>query len=1462
MSRSAPPTLFPSRKTGFWGWVARTLCVLFGSVGALPVALLALSNSAAFAELAARHTASLVERLLGVHATYTLKTSAWPLAVELQDVSIAATDGGSPALTADLVRLQPPLLDLLGGQLDAGDVLVDNARVRLVVDGQGQLSNVVLHLPKSDSGRDLPLRSLRLAGLDLDLVTPVGSLELRELLLDVQVNGPELGFSLRASRTKVQSEGPSRPSEPTKPTHDDVLCGLQLDGTFAGARVSLSHFAVSGWLDTDPTPDSGATCALPTLEPSAADRPKALPARLSASGLELSLEGTQLHSARGTTTIDVPLELLDRYWIPERLHPLTGPVQLTGDFAWTRGQFPVFRGSFHTGHLTLRRVTLARAAQADVVLEEGAIRLPRLYADYAEGKVTVDDVSLLLTDASLPLRSTKTLIVDVNFPGLMRDVHVTPNTIIGWDFPELHVENFSGTLIPLNLAGQVDGDTKNFLVFDKAFHRPDRQRRIGVQAAHIATKFIVHARSLEFANIDARFGQSRLLGDVQLGFDGHVGVNLLPTSRLDLADISPLVQLPIAGRGQVEARLERTPALAKLTGKLDIQDFMLFGFPLGRLQSDNVEFIPLHITAPRVTLDKGGSQFVLANTRLAFDAGASVVAEAKVVPSGVEIRDFLSLFSLDRDPRWQELAGTAQAQAELRYVFGGPEDRCGSGDLRVGGEVGLSRLELFGERYHSGRTAFTFHWFDPGASFLGFELKLPNFRLSKGTGDLLGSFTAQREGQIQGSVAAHHVPLSSMQALGPLAPNVTGELSGVGRLSGSLEAIAASFQGALTPVGVRGSALPASSLNVRLEPIVQKPRRAGTTQCGLPRPAPFDAATYEQDLPSGEFSVNGELFGGQVRLAPLRVSQQRARHVRGTVVLSGFSPTPLLAGLRPPDNAQHPELTLDGKLDLGDLPLAAPARTQASFALSSLRAHYGAFSVINEGETRLEVADGQARASKLALRARGPNGASALVDVQGSITDFETRPELAITLNLRPTPLAAFSSLVPQATRVEGTLGGSIALQGPLADPQVRGSIAVTEGGLLLRGNDEALRDLQLRLELEPEQIRLSRGHFRYGTGRVELEGEAPLSGLKLGEVRLALQGRGLVFAPTGGVRLVADADLNATWDPSAATAETPALPRVTGTVALDEASYSRPVKMSVSLTELAQRRQHTDVDAYQPENDLVRFDVVVHANQPLRLSNNLIDARLTTEDDPLRLVGTNQRFGLLGGLRVLPGGRLTLRRHEFEIQAGRVRFDDVTRISPAVDVTAVTQHHRYSAQLEQSALTLNAAQGNAAGDYRVTLRARGNADALQVDLSSDPPLSQEDIFLLLTLGLTRTELDQVQQAGGGGNVALEALGAITGADQAVTDAIGVVDEFRFGSAYSARTGRTEPTITLSKRLSDRLRALLTTGLSEAREVRSNVEVRLNSRVSVEGSYDNVNSLSSSSLGNLGADLRWRLRFE
>jgi translocation and assembly module TamB len=50
--------------------------------------------------------------------------------------------------------------------------------------------------------------------------------------------------------------------------------------------------------------------------------------------------------------------------------------------------------------------------------------------------------------------------------------------------------------------------------------------------------------------------------------------------------------------------------------------------------------------------------------------------------------------------------------------------------------------------------------------------------------------------------------------------------------------------------------------------------------------------------------------------------------------------------------------------------------------------------------------------------------------------------------------------------------------------------------------------------------------------------------------------------------------------------------------------------------------------------------------------------------------------------------------------------------------------------------------------------------------------------------------------------------------------------------------------------------------LSANRELRSNIEWKLKRGISLEGLYENVDDVSSSALGNVGADLRWRLEFD
>ncbi len=378
-----------------------------------------------------------------------------------------------------------------------------------------------------------------------------------------------------------------------------------------------------------------------------------------------------------------------------------------------------------------------------------------------------------------------------------------------------------------------------------------------------------------------------------------------------------------------------------------------------------------------------------------------------------------------------------------------------------------------------------------------------------------------------------------------------------------------------------------------------------------------------------------------------------------------------------------------------------------------------------------------------------------------------------------------------------------------------------------------------------------------------------PLRGPDAGAVSATITARGVKVPAAEGVNFTADADLEASYRPGGSGAGAArSLPDVKGTVSLTSFSYTRPI--ALNLSQLG-RGQRATVDAYDPADDVVKFAITLVSPRPLRFTNNLVDMELAVTDPGLVISGTNQRFGARGLLRIQPDSKLQLRNNEFLVREGSVRFDDPLKIAPQVDVRAQTEYRRYtSAAAEQSVAASDSSSGVASGRtqggsgvWRITLNAHGDADDLKMTLASDPPLRQEDIVLLLTIGMTRAELDRGEAVSSvGETVGLEALSALTGADKAVQKIVPLIDEFRFGTGYSSKTGRTEPTVTVGKRITDNVRASVTTGLSENREVRSNVEWRLTRKMSVQGSYDNVNDVSSSAVGNVGADFRLRLDFE
>ena len=207
-----------------------------------------------------------------------------------------------------------------------------------------------------------------------------------------------------------------------------------------------------------------------------------------------------------------------------------------------------------------------------------------------------------------------------------------------------------------------------------------------------------------------------------------------------------------------------------LTGNLKVQNFVFGGFPFGDITSARVRFVPLVLELFDVQAKKGKSDYSVSNGRLNFDGPAPIVTDAHVKSTNFDLRDFFNIWHFETDPRFDDIwPAKPRSTRTVHYVLGGPEDRCGGGNLRVAGSARFGALDLFDERYDSGNAEFDFRWSDRDATYQGVDLSVPSLTLRKGTGTIVGSFGLRQGAQVYGHFVGSAVPLSHLDALAHVA---------------------------------------------------------------------------------------------------------------------------------------------------------------------------------------------------------------------------------------------------------------------------------------------------------------------------------------------------------------------------------------------------------------------------------------------------------------------------------------------------------------------------------------------------------------------------------------------------------------------------------------------------------------------------------------------------------------------
>ncbi|MFI5306046.1 MAG: translocation/assembly module TamB domain-containing protein [Polyangiales bacterium] len=1306
---------------------------------------------------------------------------------------------------ASTLEIRPSWWALLRGSVDLHRITIDHAVVWLKVR-DGRIENLPsLAAPKTAASDklDLPFHTLSLSQAKLVVdADPIASGELRGIEITVSTSSPTLlNVRLEAFGGFVRHA-----------VGRDVLTHLKLLGTYSlhGLNVDVLRFET------------------PELQIAVREGELALP---------------RFDYYRGRVELGLFLPQLARWPHGFTLPDLQGEVhveaKLQGDAHGPRGTAAVELDRVVVKQFGIgERVNLDTTFDPTQVAFRGVSRLIR-----NGGSVDLDGRLSLAEHLPLEIRAN---VHDVSFAKLMEELGVSPNAIVDWTIAGTFT--LAGTADPLALSGPLRMPTRDFKVLRHAWHAPPPERRIiAVSSAKLAGTVAVRPDGIHLQDIDIELPRSRLNATVLLGFDNALRVEAQGL-EWNLEDCSPLIDLPLGGRGGFKMEVSGTFSDPAVRGHVKLSDYAFAGFDFGDVETDfEVDRDLMGVHFPHLDATKGQSRYAIEGGFLdfrkdAFRTGGQLGIER------LALADFYRIFHYDGDDRYEPYQGVVNGKVGLDYTMGYPGDSA-NGTLRTTLELAIPEATLDGYAFRDGRFVGGFKWLDHAVGYKALELSVDRLWLRKGAGTLSVSGHMRQGGVLDFVTVGDKLSVRDTEGLRERAPSLTGALAVTGSIKGTASAPRADLDLVATGLALGGEPIGDGRAYVRLtdksDPWITEALgwKAGAPPAGAPcghgreglarGSWPEDPPLHTREGPQPHldqpmaFVICGQALDGQLSV-DLAVGRTEAYPLRGRFDWNGLS----FGRLLPRARANKPmHGTVSGTLQLDDGALQKPESLSGALRLTELRAGELDVELKNKGPLDLRFDHGSFEV--VSARLIGP---SSELDITGG---GSLKSGLALNFD-GSVDLGLLSTLSRTVTEASGTLAASFRVSGPIAQPAVYGEATLRDGALKIASFPEAVREVSGKVTFSARRVLLEGFSAKVAGGKVAWSGAAELAGHGIGSYALDIEAGGLAFSPKDGIDLKLGGEGRLSWK------QGDRLPLLGGKLRLDELTYKRPIKMERTLGDMA-GPERAQSETYDPALDMLAIDIEVEQAKPLRMNNNLIDAELRLETDkiPFRLVGTDQRMGVVGSMAVSKG-KIRFRERTFDIRQGDVRFDDETRIDPRFDLRATTEVRRTTDR----------------SDWRIEIHAFGSRDHFQFELSSEPYLSEDDIALLLTVGMTHAELAQLQTSELASTAALEALATVTGVGGEVHRALPQIDDFHISSAYSERTNRTEPQVVIGKRIAENVRLSASTGIAESRDFKTGVELELNDKTSVQAVYNNQNTTSASQIGDVGVDLKWRLEFD
>ena len=276
-----------------------------------------------------------------------------------------------------------------------------------------------------------------------------------------------------------------------------------------------------------------------------------------------------------------------------------------------------------------------------------------------------------------------------------------------------------------------------------------------------------------------------------------------------------------------------------------------------------------------------------------------------------------------------------------------------------------------------------------------------------------------------------------------------------------------------------------------------------------------------------------------------------------------------------------------------------------------------------------------------------------------------------------------------------GRATGVIEMLGTIDRPRFEGIAEIAQGSFRLPRGQTILSGIDGTILLSEDELIIDGSGFRFMQGRGQARGRV---NWRAGILSLDLAGEmiGLRYPVLPGLV----ARLSGPWRLNGPTDNL----HISGDLTVDRASLQRRDAPSMLILEWF------GGTPAPPAEGGPSLDLRVEADQTIELRSPYV--RLVGSAS-LHVTGTTSKPGLVGKIEFEEGGEVTLQNLRYDLERGNLTFADPDRIDPSIELQLRTWVQ----------------------NYQVTFRVSGTSDRLIPQVTSNPPLPQDEVYSLLAMG-------------------------------------------------------------------------------------------------------------------------------